>query len=165
MLSTALKDLAVELDIFLQTSTQVTIAENERNGMKTKASIRGAKSIADKADMGCVVSNINKEEYQVMQGLAAQLGMIPNQVTDIYKLRRGRYNNVRIWSLFDHGTCRRKDLMITDSNMEVISNFREYNFTMDFEDEKIDEMLRELNGLKVNKVTGEVKEADWSELL
>lgn len=166
MFSTALKDLAVELDIFMQTSTQVTIDQNERNGMKTKASIRGAKSIADKADVGCVLSRVNKEDEEILKGLGDIITVKPNQVTDIYKLRSGRYNNVRIWSYFDAGSCRRTDLFITDSNGAPIDNFREITFKIDFDNsEELDRFLLKLNGAKEKQEKEEIKEYDWSDLL
>ena len=40
---------------------------------------------------------------------------------DIYKLRRGRYKNVRIWGLYDLGTARWQDLFVTDANYNVIN--------------------------------------------
>ena len=41
----------------------------------------------------------------------------PTHVTDIYKLRRGRWKFIRIWSLVDLGTCRMEDLFVTDPNV------------------------------------------------
>ena len=167
MFSTALKDLAVELNVFMQTSTQVTISENERDGMKTKASIRGAKSIADKADMGCVVSLVSEKDKEVIQSIIETLGIMPNQVTDVYKLRRGRYNNCRIWSYFDLGTCRKKDIFITDSSMNVITNFTPIELNINFENsENITLKLLELNNQKLDNQTGEVtNKVDWSDLI
>lgn len=165
LFSTALKDLAVQLNIFVQTATQLTLNDNERKGMKTMASLRGAKSIADKADMGCIISNISDEEREIIKSIVEQIGTMPNQVTDIYKLR-GRYNNVRIWSHVDLGTCRKKDLFITDANLEIIPNFKELDYKIDFEDSKeLDSFLLKLNGILVNKGTGEATEIDWDKLL
>jgi replicative DNA helicase len=164
MFSTALKDLAIQLNIFMQSSTQVTLNENERKGMKTMASLRGSKAIADKADMGCIISNVSEEDKEVIQEIVGSIGMMPNQVTDIYKLR-GRYNNVRIWSYVDLGTCRKKDLFITDSNMQSIPGFKRF-YKIDFENSgELDRFLLELNGVSVNEETGEVTEIDWNDLL
>lgn len=44
----------------------------------------------------------------------------PTHVMDIYKLRRGRYKNVRIWGILDLGTGRWIDLFVTDGNYRVI---------------------------------------------
>ena len=165
LFSTALKDLAVQLNIFVQTATQLTLNDNERKGMKTMASLRGAKSIADKADLGCIISNVSEDDKQIIQSIVEKIGIIPNQVTDIYKLR-GRYNNVRIWSFVDLGTCRKKDLFITDANLESIPNFKELDYQIEFENSsELDEFLMKLNGFLVNKNTGEATDIDWEKLL
>lgn len=53
-----------------------------------------------------------------------KLGLkMPNMVTDIYKVRRGRYKSVKIWSYADLGTCRLEDIIITDGYYNPISNF------------------------------------------
>lgn len=162
MMSTALKDLAVELNVFLQTATQVTVNENERKGPKTQNSLRSAKSIADKADVGCIISRLSAEDNAIMEAISQQIGIIPNQVTDIYKLRRGRYNNVRIWSYFDGGTCRRRDLFITDGNMNEISDFVPFDVIIDYDDKNsLEQLLDDINNNKVMVVsqeTGEVLE-------
>ena len=41
---------------------------------------------------------------------------LPTQVQDLYKIRRGKYNRVRLWSKVDLGTCRTEDLFLTDQN-------------------------------------------------
>ena len=162
MLSTALKDIAVELNVFLETATQVTINDNERKGMKTKASIRGAKSIADKADVGCIISLINQEDREILDKMQLNFKYIPNQVTDIYKNRRGRYNSVRIWSYFDAGTCRRIDLFITNDRMEEITDFNILDCQIQFDNLKeLEEILQKINNRKeVNK-----EKTKWSELI
>lgn len=187
MLSTALKDLAVELNVFLQTATQITLNEAERGKMKTKASLRAAKSIADKADMGAILSFVTEDDLKVLQEAINLVGIAPNRVTDIYKLRRGKYNNIRIWSYFDAGTCRNKDLFITDASMKSVNNFKVLSMKIEFENLKeLDQILLKLNDIEVDTQTGEVidksqvleeekeetlvieetkKELDWSDLI
>lgn len=193
MLSSALKDLAVELNIFLQSATQVTIGENERGKMKTKASIRGSKAIVDKADVGCIISLVTEDDLKVLSDAIDLIGIVPNQVIDIYKLRRGKYNNTRIWSYFDLGCCRRKDLFITDARMNGINNFKPLEMNVDFDNIKeLDKILLKLNNnennieetkefnqdtmnntitvehnITVNKDTGEVikENLDWNDLI
>ena len=46
----------------------------------------------------------------------------PTHVIDIYKNRRGRYKNVRIWCKIDLGTGERKDLFLTRANNEPIQS-------------------------------------------
>lgn len=112
LMGSALKDLAVELNVFILSSTQ-TNAQVEVGGrqIKNESVIRGARSLADKADMGCIMARPTDEEIHKLETLS---NIRPNLVTDIYKMRRGKYTQVRIWSLVDLGTCRRTDLFATD---------------------------------------------------
>lgn len=47
MLSTTLKDLAAELDVFIMSATQVNGELDDKKGIKNQTCLRGAKSIAD----------------------------------------------------------------------------------------------------------------------
>ena len=38
----------------------------------------------------------------------------------MYKIRRGKYNRVRIWSKVDLGICRTEDLFLTDTTGNII---------------------------------------------
>ena len=53
---------------------------------------------------------------------------LPNVVIDVFKNRRGRWSQVRIWGQNDLGCCRRKDLFLTDANLNPINNFSVVNF-------------------------------------
>lgn len=44
----------------------------------------------------------------------------PTHVLDIYKMRRGRYKMVRIWSYIHLGTGEREDLFITNAENQPI---------------------------------------------
>ena len=151
MLSTALKDICVELQVFLKSATQVNGDLHDIKGIKDQRCIRGSKAIADKIDCGVVTARPTADELVTLNKAIQELGLTPNQVTDVYKLRRGRYNNVRIWSIFDAGTCRKKDLFITDENFQPIQGFLpvEINFTGEEinENKKVVELLN--NGRKI----------------
>lgn len=120
MFSSALKDLAVEENIFVFSSTQ-TNANVDNNGVpiKNESMIRGARSIADKSDVACFISRPTQEEINKLGDMDGT-GIIPNQVTDIYKMRRGKYTNIRIWSSVDLGTCRKSDLFVTDGQFNIV---------------------------------------------
>lgn len=118
LLSAALKDLATELDVFILSSTQLNAnGEDTNKPIKNEGSIRGSRAIVDKVDMGCIVSRPQLEELRVISSLTTTP---PNSVTDVYKMRRGRYTHVKIWSYIDLGTCRVEDLLITDINLTPI---------------------------------------------
>lgn len=112
-----LKQLANELNIHIETATQLNASSYEDREIKNEAMIRGAKSIADKVDVGYITSAIIKEQEKSMaRALATRLRTPePNQIIDVYKNRRGKWRNVRIWRYTDLGTCRSTDCFITDT--------------------------------------------------
>lgn len=120
LLSAALKDIAVEYDLFVMSSTQTNAqGEDSSRSIKNESVVRGARSIIDKADMACVMSRPTAEELNLVEAYCKD-GVLPNVVTDIYKMRRGRYTQVRIWSYSDLGTCRREDLFVTDGRLALV---------------------------------------------
>lgn len=148
LLSTALKDLAVELKIFVMSSTQTNAKSDEDKTIKNESVIRGARSIIDKCDIACVVSRVTKEEETALEGVIGLYGEPPNQVTDIYKVRRGKYTNVRVWSRVDLGTCRKEDLFITDEHLNIIQDFDSRNYKDSTQEERVEEiqtLIKELN--------------------
>ena len=130
MMANQLKQLAKDYNIFIFSATQVNATAMIDDGeFKNETCIRGAKSIADKADVGYVMTKINEKTWNtLMVNLkpAIRSGIIdpnftldeyrPTHVLDIYKMRRGRYKNVRIWTRLDLGCGRRKDLFITSAD-------------------------------------------------
>jgi replicative DNA helicase len=122
MLSTMLKDIAVELNVFVKSGTQMNREwEQHKKGIRTQNMIRGSTAIADKIDVGAICLKVTDDDM-IMLGPALQKLDMPNptHVTDIYKARRSFYNNVRIWSRIDLGTCRVEDLFLTDANYNPI---------------------------------------------
>ena len=124
MMATALKDLAVELDVAMFTSTQLNARGDDNKEIRNEASLAGGRSTINKADNGAIMSRPTKEELDVLQPISDKYGE-PNLVTDIYKVRSGEWTQVRIWSQMDLGTLRKKDLYITNSRLEPIDNFFE----------------------------------------
>lgn len=161
MLSTALKDLAVELKIFIMSSTQTNAnAEVDNTKLKNESVIRGSRAIIDKCDIGCIVSRVTSEDLDVLQGPITQVGIAPNQVLDIYKVRRGKYTNVKIWSYMDLGTCRRQDLFMTDAAHNLIEDYQTIVFNFEEEPDVSNEILNFINDLNINSVEGETKKEE-----
>ena len=117
--SAELKALAVETNTFILTSTQTNAkVEDDGKEIKNESVIRGSRAIIDKADIACVCARLSQEDLEHIEPYCSFLK--PNIVTDIYKVRRGRFNNVRIWSYIDLGTCRKTDLFVTNTQYELI---------------------------------------------
>lgn len=156
MLSTALKDLAVELDLFVESGTQTNAKANDDGGDKNETVVRGSRAIIDKCDLACVVTRVSESDLEILE-LFLKDGMpAPTHVTDVYKVRRGKYTNVKIWSRIDLGTCRKEDLFITTTDMNPINDFHEmiFEFKDHSEDDSIPRFIEDLN----NGVVSEFEE-------
>ena len=130
MMANQLKQLAKDYNIFIFSATQVNangISDDEMEFRDEKC-IRGAKSIADKADMGYVMTRISDKGWNSLKSdlqPAIRDGVIPKEmiegekhpthILDIYKMRRGRYKMIRIWIYLHLGTGERKDCFITNA--------------------------------------------------
>ena len=144
MLSTALKDLAVEQDVFMMSATQLNSSQDtNEKGIKNQNSIRGSKSIVDKADIAMIGGLVPDDQRDQIAPYVAKYGM-PTQVYDVYKVRRGKWTNLKIWSNVDLGTCRRSDVFVTDSNIKEIDvPVMEVNFDDNYG--QYDDFVRHLN--------------------
>ena len=74
----------------------------------------------------------------------------PNLVTDVFKVRSGEWTRVRIWSVMNLGTLKKKDLFLTDARLEPIEGFYirdEYQITSwdDAETQHLMVVLERLN--------------------
>ena len=149
MFATALKDLAVELNVSVFTATQVNAKADENREIRNEGALAGGRSTINKADNGAIMARPTLEELEVVQKLHV---IQPNVVTDIFKVRSGEWNQVRIWSYIDLGTMRKQDLFITDSRLEPINDFFDgfdvEAVTSDWEDgvmAEVNQFLIELN--------------------
>lgn len=142
--TTALKDLAVELEIFIMSSTQVNASADNHKDIRNEGSIAGARAIINKADIGCIMDRPSKEEMATLQSVIDAVGVEPNGVIDMYKVRAGEMTQVRIWTHFDAGTLRMHDLFITDSRLQVV-DFELENSLFLIDDEVTMKTLGELN--------------------
>ena len=134
MMANQLKQLAKDYGLFIFSATQVNslaMGDDEMT-FKDEKCIRGAKSIADKADVGYVMTRVSpngwnsiatvlKEEIRAQRMSPDILENPPTHVLDIYKMRRGRYKMIRIWSRIHLGTGERKDLFITGPDNKPFS--------------------------------------------
>ncbi len=127
LFTTALKNLAIELDSFVLTSTQVS-NDDGNGGFKDYHNIQSSKSIANLVDFGCIMSKPTQEEINELSEFTKNFSETPNMVTDVYKNRRGRWTDVRIWSKVDLGRCLRKDLFMTDLGKHLMDQFAAVNF-------------------------------------
>ena len=146
MFSTALKELAVELNVCVFTSTQVNASADNNTNIKNEGVIAGSRAIINKADIGMVMSRPTKEEIDFFASMGQA---IPTMVTDIYKVRSGEWNQVRIWSIVDLGCLRKVDLYMTDARLEIINDYeKHFLYEIDWEGTNYNEVLQKVNEIK-----------------
>ena len=137
--STALKDAAVEMGLFVMTATQLNDVSSEpgkRKEIKNQSLIRGSKAILDKADVGAIGSMVSYEELEMLKPLIDKYKITPNQVLDVYKNRGNKYKDVRIWSYVNLGTCRKTDLFITNARFQEVPDFEIIDYQFEYQNKE-----------------------------
>lgn len=121
MLSAKLKDLANEYGIFILSGTQLN-GDWRDSETPDQNLLRGAKSIADRIDLGMILLEVSQEDVESLQTiLSANTFAKPNLKISVYKNRRGQYKSIYLWCNADLGTCRVKPMFATTWNYELIS--------------------------------------------
>ena len=114
LLSTRLKELAVEFNIFIMSGTQCN-ASWKTDSLPDANLIKGSKAIAEKIDWGGILLMPTEEDLRNITPVAEAYGVpVPNIKLSIYKNRRGPITKCYIWMNADQGTCRFNPLFATD---------------------------------------------------
>ena len=121
MIAIRLKDLCVQNNIFIITATQL-------NGDYVNAEIydqnllRGAKAIADKVDVGMIMLDVTEKDKEMLKELCQKTGCpMPDVKISIYKVRRGKYKGILLWSAARKGVCRIEPMFATNYGFELIN--------------------------------------------
>ena len=120
MISTKLKDLCNQYGIFIMTSSQLN-SEYRTAQQYDQNLLRGAKSIADRIDLGAIMLEVSNDDIVALGEVLEQGGFgRPNIKISVYKNRRGRYKDILLWCYADRGTCRIKPAFVTNYQYELI---------------------------------------------
>ena len=120
MLSTRLKDICNKYGVFILSATQLS-GDYKEAKTPDQNLLRGAKSIADKIDVGLILLGVDDEDLISLEKvLNTNTFDTPNIKISVYKNRRGRYKGVFLWCKADLGTCRIRPLFCTDYGYELI---------------------------------------------
>lgn len=131
LFSTALKLLANNYDIYLGSATQLSSNYKEE---KDANSLKGSKSIADKADGGVIALPATDADIKKLKPILEKgFYEIPNYAYYIYKNRGNKWNCVIVWTKLNMGTMREKDCFVTKENFELVDNIEKtlIEFSMD----------------------------------
>lgn len=114
LFSTKLKDIANDFNVFIETATQLN-ASYKTDDIPDQNLLRGAKSIADRIDVGMILLNVTKADQENIQSVVTSLGCpMPNVKLSVYKNRSGSFVQMYLWMYADKGTCRFDGLFATD---------------------------------------------------
>ena len=98
--------------------------------------LRDAKGLADKIDLGFILSEVSKVEADEFKGYFDQYGHA-DHVIDVYKVRSGAYKNIRIWCQINMGNGERKDLFMTNQDKKIVQ-FNEGEVLAKLDSEPVD---------------------------
>ena len=120
MISIKLKDICNEYGVFIMTATQlnadyITAQQYDQN------LLRGAKSIADKIDLGMIMLQISQEDREALKPILAKKGF-PEPVIkmSVYKNRRGQHKDILLWCKANRATCRIEPMFATNYQYEWV---------------------------------------------
>lgn len=120
MLSVRLKDICNEYGIFLITATQLS-GDFRNTDTPDQSLLRGAKSLADKVDIGEIILDVTEEDLETLKPiLSTNNFQIPDKKISVYKNRRGSYKGVYLWCASDLGICRIQPQFVTKWNYDLV---------------------------------------------
>ena len=83
--------------------------------------LRGAKSIADKIDLGMIMLETTKKDREALEPMVKKMGIkMPNIKISVYKNRRGRWKGIYLWVNAQRGICRFNPVFVTKWTYELV---------------------------------------------
>lgn len=121
LLSDKIKTICNKYDVWLLSGTQLN-AEWKNNANQDSSAIRGSKAIIDKTDFAVISLPVTKQDLDSLEPILRDgFYPTPNLVMNVFKNRRGEYNNVKVWVFVDLGTLRTKDCFVTNASYELLN--------------------------------------------
>ena len=119
MISIRLKDLCNQYGVFILSSTQLN-ADYVDSETPDQNLLRGAKSIADKIDVGMIMLELTQKDRESLAKILSEGGFeIPTIKISVYKNRRGRWKGIYLWCKANRGICRIEPMFVTKWNYEL----------------------------------------------
>lgn len=121
LMSSKLKEIASTFNVFIMSSTQVNGSSKHEKVLDQNV-LAGAKSIANRVDVGMVMMDVSPEDEDDLENLMTRFPGLPypNLKMSVYKNRRGEYNRIILWMRADKGICRYRTLFATDYNLNLV---------------------------------------------
>lgn len=133
-----LKDLAEELNIFIESSTQVNgkSKEDDANVSRTSNVIRGGRALVDKVDYGLVTFKPTDKDLKKLKPIIDGGYGTPNFSHWVYKNRAG-LSEVIIWTKMNLGNMREIPLFVTDYNYNLLEDVTETKIVAENNSEEV----------------------------
>lgn len=120
LMSSKLKDIAVQNDVFIMSSTQLNAAYQDSDTPDQNL-LRGSKAIADRIDWGGILMDVTSADKEKITPFCQKNNLpIPNVKLSCYKNRQGRWKGIYLWENADRSTCRFNPIFATDWGYNVI---------------------------------------------
>ncbi len=120
MVAIRLKDICNQYGVFIMTATQLN-ADYVDSETPDQNLLRGAKSIADKIDVGMIMLELTQKDRESIRDIVAKGGFEePLIKISVYKNRRGRWKGIYLWCRADRGCCRIEPMFVTKWNYELV---------------------------------------------
>lgn len=123
-LSAELKTMARQFKVVMIAYTQVSDNARRDETIRDSSAIANSKSIQNKADFGAVVFEPSVKELEKVQPIIESLQgfyPVPNIIYHIYKIRKGKIKNCKVFAYQDLGTMRVIDCFVTNDKYEQIN--------------------------------------------
>ena len=135
---TELKTIAQKYGIFIFTASQLN-GEAANATYKDQNLLAGAKSLANKLDVGMISMAPSKAEMKKLESIIhKRFGPVPNIGHWVYKVRRGKLTRIIVWTRIDLGTMTETPLFVTNYDFELI----DVDFTK-IESESVEKIIKE----------------------
>ena len=120
MISIRLKDLCNQYGVFIMTATQLN-ADYRTAEQYDQNLLRGAKSIADKIDLGLIMLEASQNDLTALADVIKSGNFMNPQIKiSVYKNRRGRYKDILLWCKANRGTCKIEPMFATTYQYELV---------------------------------------------
>lgn len=120
LLSSKLKDIAIQQGIFIMSSTQLN-SDYQISETPDQNLLRGSKAIADRVDYGCIMLEARKEDIEKIKPFCDNNGLpVPNVKVSVYKNRANKWKGIYLWMVTNPGICSYKTIFVSDWFYNVI---------------------------------------------
>ena len=114
LLSSKLKDIAVQYGVFMMPSTQLN-GDFKTSDTPDQSLLRGSKAIADRIDAGMIMLDVTSDDIEKIKPFCDKNNVpIPNVKMSVYKIRQGRWKSIYAWMNCRKDICRYDIMFITD---------------------------------------------------